>query len=78
MSPTYMNEHFIPFNTVHSYNTRSSNDGNFILPKVGSAGKKTFVFNACILWNALPSNIKNVTQFNVFKVKVKSLLLNSC
>ena len=54
----YMAEHFIQASSLHSYGTRFRESRNFSIPKVNSFGKKPFVYNGCILWNDLPSNIK--------------------
>ena len=57
-SAHYMAENFIQASSVHSYGTRFRESGNFSIPKVKSFGKKSFVYNGCILWNDLPSHIK--------------------
>ena len=40
-------------------------------------GKKSFAFTGCTLWNALPSNIRNVNSVTTFKTAVKFHLLDS-
>ena len=54
----YMAGNFIQASSVHSFGTRFRESGNFSIPKVKSFGKKSFVYNGCILWNDLPSHIK--------------------
>ena len=49
LAPEYMSENFVPFDTLHSYKTRSSESGCYILPKVKGFGAKYFAFNACVL-----------------------------
>ena len=57
--PAYkMAENFIQAISVHSYVTRFRESGNFSIPKAKSFGKKSFVYNGCILWNVLPMHIK--------------------
>ena len=38
-------------------------------------GKKPFVYNVCILWNDLPSNIKENQSIYDFKMTVKKHFL---
>ena len=52
-SAHYMAENFIQASSLHSYGTRLRESGNFSIPKVKSFGKKSFVYNGCILWNVL-------------------------
>jgi len=76
LAPEYMSENFVPFDTLHSYKTRSSESGCYILPKVKGFGAKSFAFNACVLWNKLPSALRNITSISTFKLSVKTHLLN--
>ena len=61
-SAQYMTENLIQASSLHSYGTRFRESGNFTIPKVKSFGKKYFVYNGCILWNDLPSHIKEKTK----------------
>ena len=76
-SPEYMGERFTLASSIHNYSTRFRENGCYLLPKVKSFGKKSFAFTGCTLWNALPSNIKNVNSLTTFKTAVKSHLLDS-
>ena len=49
LSHQYMREHFFPQDGVHTYNTRLSSKGAFVIPKVISHGHKSFCYNWCLL-----------------------------
>ena len=70
-----MAEHLIQASSVRSYGTRLRESGNFSIPKVKSFGKKSFVYNGCILWNDLPSHIKEKQNIYDFKMTVKKHFL---
>jgi hypothetical protein len=62
--------------TLHSYQTRNSLF-SFHVPHVKKYGKSTLSYNGPTLWNNLPNNIKNVTNKNSFKFKLKKYLLQN-
>ena len=68
LSPQYMREHFIPQDGVHTYYTRLSSKGAFVIPKVKSHGLKSFCYNGCSLWNSLPHTFIEITNLSHFKV----------
>ena len=74
-SAQYIAENFIKASSLHSYGTRFRESGNFSIPKVKSFGKKSFVYNGCILWNDLPSHIKEKLSIYDFKMTVKKHVL---
>ena len=74
-SAQYMAENFIQASSLHSYGTRFRESGNFSIPKVKSFGKKSFVYNGCILWNNLPSHIKEKLSIYDFKMTIKKHFL---
>ena len=61
ISPQYMREHFIPQDGVHTYNTRLSSKGAFVIPKVKSHGHKSLCYNGCSLWNSLPHAFRHIS-----------------
>ena len=65
----------INFLYIMALGTRFRESGNFSIPKVKSFGKKTFVYNGCILWNDLPSSIKEKLSIYDFKMTVKKHFL---
>ena len=48
---------------------------NFFLPSTGSQGTKTFFYTGINDWNALPNNIKEISNEDLFKNKVKEHLM---
>lgn len=54
----------------HSYATRY-NDNAYVIPHCDSKGKCTFQYNGIILWNNLPSDIKQSESLSNFKKKCK-------
>ena len=60
-------------NQVHSHNTRSGSD--FHRTSVHSnAGNRSTVNSCSILWNSLPSHLKNIHSYNVFKKEAAKYL----
>ena len=76
--PQYMREHFIPQYGVHTYNTRLSSKGAFVIPKVKSHGHKSFCYNGCSLWNSLPHAFREISNMSHFKVTLKQHLQWIC
>ena len=74
-SAHYTAENFIQASSVNSYGTRFRESGNFSIPKVRSFGKKSSVYNGCILWNDLSSHIKEKQSIYDFKMTVKKHFL---
>ena len=77
LSPHYMREHFIPQDGVHTYNTRLSSKGAFVIPKVKAHGLKSFCYNRCSLWNTLPHAFSEISNIPHFKVTLKQHLFSS-
>ena len=75
MAPDYMCENFIQQCTTHAYGTRFSKHGSFSVPKVKSAGSRSFLCIGCSLWNVLPADIKTLSRYVKFKSAVKQYLL---
>lgn len=72
-----MSQHFVTQNSVHSYRTRSSQNGSFVPPKVKGFGIKSFSYLGCKLWNLLPPKIRDVPCLTKFKRAVKDHFLKS-
>jgi hypothetical protein len=71
IAPEYLNEHFIPADSVHSYSTRFRETGCYSIPKVKGFGMKSFSYNGCKLWNTLPTSVKNINKLADFKLAVR-------
>ena len=72
-----MSEQFIPASSVHTYNTSFRETGSFSIPKIKGFGNRSFVYNGCVLWNGLPSSIRNLQRDQQFKIAVKNHFLDS-
>ena len=76
-SPKYFNEQFRPQNSLHNYETRLSQKGGFVLPRVKSYGSKSFSVISCSLWNKLPKHITKLDTLNNFKRAIKTHLFDN-
>jgi len=58
--PDYISKNFERVNWTHSYNTRHSNKGNYVLPKIRTeTGKKSIVYWGPKIWQEVPPDIKS-------------------
>ena len=63
--------------SVHNHNTRLNNSSNFYMSSVSSnLGKTAFSYCGPRVWNTIPSEIRNATEFN-FKSLYKEHLLQN-
>ena len=62
------------FSSNSHHKTRSQVD--YLVPQVKTQGKKTFEFNGIKLWNQLTTNVRDIETIEVYKTKVKALLLD--
>ena len=71
--PKFLKLHFTRVSSVQKYSTRGSSF-NLAFPK--SKGQAIFTFYNIAIhhWNALPNEIKNTNDFNMFKQLVKKHL----
>lgn len=73
--PSYLNNYFQYVKNNHSHDTRGR-DTN-IVPfrfKLISYGQQTFLYSAAVLWNSLPSSIKQAPRLTSFKKSVRTWL----
>ena len=70
-----MADDFMQASSLHSYGARFRESGDFSILKVKSFGKKSFVYNGCILCNDLPCHIKEKLSIYDFKMTVKKHFL---
>ena len=76
MCPAYLKNNFTRVNEHHEYNTRSSQH-NFVIPKIKGVDSSSFYYNAIKDWNALPNNIKSLSDHTAFKAAIKQHLKNN-
>lgn len=93
LAPSYLNDHFTPVMNIHEKNTRfrvkidSTNNDNsntvlenskrFCIPKVKGFGMKSFAYNGCTLWNALPQIARDAKTVASFKNIINEHIFNS-
>jgi hypothetical protein len=75
-SISYLKDNFQLFADLHNYRTRNS-PYNFILPRAKGQACNTFYFTGIKDWNALPSDIKQISNPHPFKRAIKSHLSNA-
>jgi hypothetical protein len=74
----YFDNYFKQTGQVHFHNTRGS-DLNVICdinPKT-ELGKNSFKYKGTVWWNELSSDVKQAKNFNIFKGKLKELIMVS-
>ena len=75
LAPAYLLPNFKLVSAAHTYNTRSSSH-NFHLSRDLSSFSNGFAFTAIKQWNELPDDIKSITEFRVFKRRLKEFLIS--
>ena len=71
-APEYTQFMFDKCDTIHSYETRSARNGNFITPRMNSAkGQTAFVYSGAQVWNRLPLRIKEARSIDIFQERLK-------
>ena len=58
---------------INGYDTRGANNMNVYLPRVNKeVYKQSFMYKGGIIWNALPDNVKNSENLEMFKYNYKA------
>ena len=71
-APEYTQSMFNKCDTIHSYETRSVRNGNFITPEMNSAkGQTSFVYSGAQVRNSLPLRIKEARSIENIPRKIK-------
>ena len=77
LAPDHIRQLFKHVSDVHSYNTRSATTNKFyVLPSRVDQQKNSFSRLGVRLWNALPENISKLKTKNLFKKRLRELLIN--
>ena len=74
--PIIYSNYFTPNQLIHCHDTRTKSDLHRF-PIDNSTGAKQIKVKGAMLWNKLPTDIKNSTTLTVFKRKLKLMLLYS-
>ena len=75
LAPKYLLSNFTSVSDAHNHNTRGSSH-NFYMPKQLSLSPTSFSFTSIKQWNELPSSLKSIDNFRVFKRKLKQFLFD--
>ena len=71
-----MSNYFIPVNSSHNIQTRSS-QASLIVPRYRSLlGKSSFKYTGAVEWNSLPLGAQTIVEKVNFKKTIKCLLLD--
>ena len=73
--PEYLKENFSKISDTKLRQCTRASRLNFFLPRVLNQAVNTFYFTGIKDWNALPANIKEITNADDFRVKVKEHIL---
>ena len=65
--PPYSSDYFIRNRTIHTYKTRQSNEIHRPNPKLTLEKKNTFRFSGAVIFNNLPTSIKEATSLSIYK-----------
>ena len=74
MGPTYLRDALVLYHPNRTL--RSQNAGLLVVPRVckSTVGARAFSYQAPVLWNQLPANIKEADTVSTFKVRLKTFL----
>lgn len=74
MGPSYLRDVLVPYHP--SRTLRSQNAGLLVAPRVckSTVGARAFSYQAPVLWNQLPTNIKEADTVSTFKIRLKTFL----
>ena len=75
LAPRYIMTNFRSLALSHSHNTRGQ-EFNFHLSKDCSLSSSSFMFTAAKHWNSLPTSLKSISVFRVFKKRLREFLLS--
>ena len=75
LAPSYLLPNFRSISEIHSHNTRGSSC-NFQLSRDLACYPNGFAFSSIKLWNELPNSLKSLTNFQVFKRRLKLYLIS--
>ena len=71
-APEYTQSMFDKYDTIHSHETRSARNENFITPKMNSGkGQTAFVYSGAQVWNSLPLRMKEAQSIDIFQERLK-------
>jgi hypothetical protein len=74
MAPTYLQDAIVPYRPTRAL--RSQNSGLLVIPRVSkiTVGGRAFSYQAPVLWNKLPTQVKEADTVSTFKARLKTYL----
>jgi hypothetical protein len=70
LGPSYLSQSFNRANLIHSHGTRG-HDYNLLSPNQTQIFlKNSFEYNGAVVWNSIPTEIRNSTSLKIFKNKL--------
>ncbi|KAJ0008550.1 hypothetical protein NQD34_015965 [Periophthalmus magnuspinnatus] len=74
MAPSYLQDAIVPYQPNRAL--RSQNSGLLVVPRVSKStvGGRAFSYQAPVLWNQLPADVKQAPTVSVFKTRLKTFL----
>ena len=74
LGPSYLRDDLVPYQPNRTL--RSQNAGLLVVPRVykSTVGARAFSYQAPVLWNQLPTNIKEADTVSTFKIRLKTFL----
>ena len=73
LAPDYISDLFVPISNVSPYMSRSSVNGNIIVPTIRTQlARQSFSYTSIQIWNNLHVKIWNIESINSFKKAIKS------
>ena len=73
LAPPYLSTRFVKRSSIHSRNTRHSDDINLVKCRT-SLAQRSFFFHAAKRWNDLPTSIKSASSLQSFKKVLRDYL----
>ena len=67
LSPSYLRRIFTNTSNVHSHNLRNSELNYYVSRPRTESAKGSLHYRGSVLWNKIPSEIRNLPSLNVFK-----------
>ena len=67
-APSYLTESFTPVSNIHDRNLRSSSNEQLYVPKPKTElFRKTLTYSGSVIWNSIPTHIRNAQSVREFK-----------
>ena len=73
---TLVSDFFTKCSDTHAYNTRAASSGNYVIAKMRTEkGKQAFQKTGAKVWNEPPDHIRRAPSIEIFKEKMRKMIL---